>query len=190
MLENQLFEIVKEKYKSKDKLYRLKHVEGVYFLAKKLASIYNLPLEKITYASILHDISKFETKEYMISLINDNDIINNYPFETWHAFAGANYVKKILKIQDEDIINAIRYHVFGRFNMTLLEKIIMLSDFCEETRTFDEANIVRKILLEEKNLDKALYFYYYYLIKHLEEDNKNVLDIQYKLKDYYKEKIC
>lgn len=190
MLESQLFEIVTNIYKKNNKENRINHVKGVYNLSMKVASFYNLDLNKIATASILHDICKYFSLEEMVILIDDEKIIKKYPFEIYHAYAGAKYCEKYLNIKDLDVINSIRYHVFGRINMTIYEKIIMLCDFAEEGRTNNSAKIIRNILLNELNLDKAVYYFYLENISYLEKHNIKVLDEQYELRKIYKEKLC
>ena len=43
-----------------------------------------------------------------------------------------------------EIYNAIKYHVFGRPKMSLLEAIIMIADYTEENREYDTCIECRK----------------------------------------------
>ena len=43
--------------------------------------------------------------------------------------SGSIVVRDELGIDDEDILNAIRYHTTGRAGMSLLEKVIFTADF-------------------------------------------------------------
>ena len=50
--------------------------------------------------------------------------------------AGAIVAKDEYGIEDEDILNAIRFHTVGRPNMSLLEKIIYIADFISRPSEF------------------------------------------------------
>jgi nicotinate-nucleotide adenylyltransferase len=58
-------------------------------------------------------------------------------------------------VKDEDILNAIRYHTTGRPGMSLLEKIIFVSDYIEPGReSAPNLALVRKLAYE--NLDSCV----------------------------------
>ena len=62
----------------------------------------------------------------------------------WHAVTGAIYVQRVLRVDDEDIRNAIRYHTTGRAGMSLLEKIIYVADCTSEERDYKGVDKIRK----------------------------------------------
>ena len=167
---------------------RLIHTFGVCEMAVKLAEKFNIDTEKAYVAALLHDVCKYDDLEVMKELINDNQIIEEYKnvTEAYHAFAAANYAKNILNIEDEDIINAIRYHVMGRIGMSKLEEIIYISDYTEKNRNIESCIICRNEL--ENNYNKAIYLSYDFVIKYLEKNNMTVFDCQYKLREFYKGK--
>jgi nicotinate-nucleotide adenylyltransferase len=45
----------------------------------------------------------------------------------WHAVAGAAFIRHILNVDDEDILQAVRYHTTGRAGMSLLEKVLFVA---------------------------------------------------------------
>ena len=55
------------------------------------------------------------------------------------------YVKEELKIVDEDLLNAIMYHPTGRKNMTILEQIIFVADYVEDTRKYESCIKARNV---------------------------------------------
>lgn len=63
--------------------------------------------------------------------------------------------EKKYNIKDKEILDAIRYHTTGRKNMTLLDKIIFISDYIEPGRKFKGIDEIRE--LAYKDLDLALY---------------------------------
>ena len=138
---------------------RLNHILGVRKMALKLAGDFNLDKEKVEVAALLHDYTKYEPLERQIELINDQYIVERFKDakEIYHAYSAANLIQEEFDIHDETIINMIRYHVYGRIDMNIYEKILVLSDYIEETRTYPRCVECRQ-LLEEKGFDYALYF--------------------------------
>ena len=74
----------------------------------------------------------------MLQIIIDGGIIldgiEKNSDKLWHSIAGACYVRDVLKIDDTDIFNSIKYHTTGRANMSILEKIIFTADYIEPGR--------------------------------------------------------
>ena len=58
--------------------------------------------------------------------------------------ASGSAMAKILGIEDEEILEAIRYHTTGKANMTMLEQIIYLADFISADRDYKDIDIIRK----------------------------------------------
>lgn len=165
---------------------RLKHIYGVANTAKMLAIKYGVDPEKAYIAGLLHDFCKYDSYEDMTSIMNKEDVIKfKDAKEIYHAYASSEYAKRYLNVTDKEILDAIKYHVYGRINMTLLEKIIVISDFCEPNRDFIEASIVRNHF---NNLDLALYEVLKYSVDFLYKKNIAPLDEQLQILNYYKEK--
>jgi HD superfamily phosphohydrolase YqeK len=106
-----------------------------------------------------------------------------YPF-LYHAYLSA-YNYKLKFPYDEDIFNAIHNHVFGRLNMSKLEEIIMISDFTEKNRTYDDCIRCRKILLDG-DMNKAIYESLVATINHCKGEAHPE---QLKLLEEYKERL-
>ena len=138
---------------------RYNHTLGVVKTALELAEIYNVNKEKAEIAALAHDcaknISYDELKEICEkgNIIFTEDDLNSKPI--WHAYAAVVIAKEEFNINDEEILNAIKYHTTGRKNMTVLEKIIYLADYIEPGRTFEKIQEVRE-LTYDKNIDEAL----------------------------------
>ena len=58
----------------------------------------------------------------------------------------------MLKIDDDDIFNAVRYHTTGRENMSLLEKVIFVADFTSFERDYDGVEEIRKVAYKDLDL--------------------------------------
>lgn len=132
------------------------HTIGVMETAIKLAEKYGVDVKKAETAAILHDIAKYEDIEKMEQIVKDhlNDELLGWGGEIMHGPVGAWIIKQELHIDDEDILNAIRYHTTGRAKMTDLEKVIYVSDMIEPNRKFDGVEKLRK--KAEKSLDDAM----------------------------------
>lgn len=107
--------------------------------AVKLAEIYNIDVEKARIAGLLHDCGKLIDKK-----------IENLK----HASEGAEIARKIYKIEDVDILNAIRYHTTGREAMNMLEKIVYIADKIEPNRNFEGVEEIRSMAYY--NIDNAI----------------------------------
>lgn len=128
--------------------YRFKHSVCVSKEAVRLARKYGCDEEKAELAGLLHDVMKDAGKKEQLDIIEKygvrlNEVEQQAP-KLWHAIAGAVYVKKVLKIRDKDIVNAVRYHTTARAEMTPLEKIIYIADYTSEERDYKGVEKMRK----------------------------------------------
>lgn len=138
-------------------IHRYKHINGVAQMAKILANKYNVDEKKAMIAAYLHDYCKYDSKDYIQTLLTKEEIdeCDKFPF-LYHAYASAYVYKKYFG-EDIDIFNAIYNHVFGRPNMSMLEKIIMISDYTEVGREYESCIECRKILFED-GIDSAILY--------------------------------
>lgn len=74
----------------------------------------------------------------------------------WHSLSGAAYINSELGIEDEDILNAVRYHTSGRAGMSTLEKIIFVADFTSAERDYDGIETIRE--KSRRTLEEAMHF--------------------------------
>lgn len=139
---------------------RFIHSVNVSDAAVALAERYGADIEKARLAGILHDSCKEIPKDEMLQIISDGGIIldatEKASSKLWHAIAGSVYVKQTLNIDDDDIINAIRYHTTGRADMSLLEKIIFTADFISDERDYNDVEIMREKAFND--LEDAMLF--------------------------------
>lgn len=135
------FEEIKEDVKERISEHRFEHVCGVMKVAEELSKIYKVDLEKVKIAAIAHDVAKEMKDEDVKKFCEDNNIelgeIVNYP-KVIHSHVGAYIAKVEYGIEDEDILNAIKYHTTGRPEMSMLEKVIYLADFLDESRDHEK----------------------------------------------------
>ncbi len=137
---------------------RIGHSVGTAKVACQLAEKHKADVQKAYKAGMLHDIAKGicgDQLEQMLDYfgITADDTEKKNP-ELLHGRLGAAMVRQELGITDEDVLNAIRWHTTGRAGMSLLEKIIYLSDLIEPTRKFEGIDPIRA--LAEADIDAAM----------------------------------
>ena len=135
---------------------RFVHTLGVVKMAKHLAKQYGINKKKAMIAAYLHDFCKYDSIEYVSSLLDADELaecqISNV---LYHSYGSAKYYLKYIG-NDMDVFNAIKNHVFGRLYMSKLEEIILISDYTEENRKYESCIQCREILLSG-DLDFAIY---------------------------------
>ena len=130
--------------------------------AVRLAKKYGGDCEKAYLAGLLHDITKNATQEEHLQIFSRFDIMLNdiekNSEKLWHAISGAAYIENVLKIDDKEIITAVRYHTTARAGMTQLEKLLYLADFTSADRDYDDIDVMREKveISQEAALDYAL----------------------------------
>lgn len=144
--------------KGKLKESRYIHSLNVADSAKILAAKYGCDEEKAYTSGLLHDVMKNADDEEQLEVIGkagweltDCEKANK---KLWHAVAGAAFMKTELGIEDEDMIEAVRYHTTARKEMSVLEKVIYVADFISADRDYPEVEDVRAAANE--SLEKAM----------------------------------
>ncbi len=98
---------------------------------------------------MLHDITKEESLSSQLQTIAKSDIMNDTVLDKspniYHSITAYLYAKDILNIENNDVLNAIRYHTTGRKNMSMLEKIIFTADTVSYDRTYNDAKRLREL---------------------------------------------
>lgn len=146
-----------EELQNRLSLQRFQHVLRVTETAKSLAKMNGESIESAETAALFHDIAKNMDAEKMKELLtqyNADPLLFEFHKELWHAPAGAIIAREEFGIQDEDILNAIRFHTTGRAHMSKLEMILYIADMTEPGRDFPEVDELR--LLAEGPLDQAM----------------------------------
>lgn len=127
--------------------------------AVKLARIYKEDEKEAEFAGLIHDIAKEMSKEEIEGYLKEQliiiDEIERNQRGLIHAKLGASIAKERFGVNTK-IENAIKYHTTGNVKMNTFAKIIYVADKMEETRTYEEAETVRR--LAEKDLDEAILF--------------------------------
>ncbi len=165
---------------------RYNHVLGVLATAVDLAKRFNVPEEKAQVAAILHDVAKFSDQQWMKSVMISqkmDPLLLDYHAELWHAPVGAYVASYEFGVNDEDVLNAIRYHTTGRADMSDLEKIIYIADMVEPNRKFTGVDELRQ--LKEQGLDVMMEACIKHSIEFLVSKNQPVFPDSLKCYEYF-----
>lgn len=149
---------------------RLKHIYGVRDTALKLGIKYGLDLEILEISALLHDLTKYYSKEDNIRIIDSyftdtKFIYDEYNDNLLHAFSAYVIAKRKYDINNGEILNSILNHTVGRPNMSMYEKVIFISDYVEPNRTYESCVKVRELVDKSLNLavftaiDDSIIFY-------------------------------
>lgn len=170
---------------------RFQHTLRVRDTAIKLAKIHSVDEEKAQVAGFLHDCAKIrdiellkqKSQEYGLEIKGD---LEKAP-QVIHAHLGSILAKELYNVNDEDILNAIKYHTTGRENMSDLEKIIFLADSTEPMRNFEGVEKLRQ--LSVKDLDMAMYYSLNSTIKMLADKNVYIVMDSIRARNFYREMV-
>ncbi len=138
--------------------HRYEHSLNVSYEAVRLAKRYGADEEKAELAGLLHDVAKETSGKEQLKLIK----AAGYPMipelmaapKVWHAPAGAAYVRLKLGIEDEETVNAIRYHTTARAGMSIIEKIVYLADYTSAERSYNGVEDMRRLV--DESLEAAM----------------------------------
>lgn len=151
---------------------RYQHTLGVRYTAQAMAMCLGEDIQKAGYAGLLHDCAKYMSdsdmqKECKKNRIRVSDAEKRQP-SLLHAKLGACYAHKRYGIEDQQIINAIRWHTTGKAEMSTLEKIIFIADYIEPNRKMlPGMEQIRKAAFCD--LDQAMYLILKNTIAYLKE---------------------
>lgn len=135
---------------------RFAHTLGVEACVARLAPLF-LSEEKrseLRAAAILHDIAKELPAEEQKQWIRAESLpltAEDLSSPTLlHAFAAPALIRRFFPhFATEDILSAVFYHTTGRPGMTTFEKLLFLSDYIEEGRTYPSCIEVRRALFSD-----------------------------------------
>ena len=146
---------------SRLKGYRYQHSLGVERAAVWLAGKYGGDPEKAAAAGILHDITKHLSPQEQLNLCEKYGIIPCTVEKSEPKILHGKTAAAIARVEygmPEDVCDAIACHTTGKHGMTILDKILYLADYIEETRDFPGVEKARE--LAKADIDRALLYCY------------------------------
>jgi nicotinate (nicotinamide) nucleotide adenylyltransferase/ribosome silencing factor RsfS/YbeB/iojap len=120
--------------RSKENPHRYEHTMRVLDMAVNLSRRFGADEDKAMIAALFHDMCKDCSKP-------GNDLA--------HATEAAGLMKSEYGIDDEDILNAVRYHTTGRAGMSRLELVIFLADTLEPSRSYEGVSRLRDLVYDD-----------------------------------------
>ncbi|MBQ9375758.1 MAG: bis(5'-nucleosyl)-tetraphosphatase (symmetrical) YqeK [Ruminococcus sp.] len=137
---------------------RYTHSLNVAESALALAERYKADKDKAYVAGLIHDVAKELPTEKQRKLVV-NSKLNVSDIETkatplYHAIAGAELIQTEFGIDDEEIIDAVRYHTVACKDMSKLSQIVYLADLISEDRDYKDVKKMRKYC--EQSLEKGM----------------------------------
>ena len=132
---------------------RMAHVLAVEDMAFRIGLMFypnnGEALNLLRAAALLHDVTKELTDEEQLTILAGHSVIplpeDLASMPTIHALTGALIIPdKFPEFADERLIDAVRYHTTGREGMSIIEKIIFLADYIDDTRTYPSCMALRE----------------------------------------------
>lgn len=169
---------------------RQAHSARVAQLAAKRALGLKISEKKAIMAALFHDCGKNLSpgSPYLEGFSLPQEW-GEVPASVYHQFAGAYVAEKHFGIEDEDVLNAIRYHTSGRPNMSELEKLIFLADMLEEERSYEGVEVLRKLFWQGQGLDECLEEALFQTLEFLKTKQAEIYPLTKKAYEFYKKGV-
>ena len=153
---------------------RFEHTMNVVEKSLEMAEKYDANKLKAKIIALAHDrfrdTNDIELNNLILKYEIDKKYMNNNDLA--HGPVAAAYVKEKYGIEDDDIINGIKYHTTGRKDMSIQEKIIFLADAIEKSRNYPGVSEIRAAA--EQSLDCAVKESLQRTVNHLEKEGRTV----------------
>ena len=173
---------------SLEKTERAMHSVRVARLTLERAKDLHLSEKEVLTAALMHDCGKNlpDDSPYLAGFVPPTEW--SIPPQVLHQYKGAYLLEKCFEIENEDVINAVRYHTSGRPNMSALEKLIFLADMLEEERSYKGVDELRALFWDENGLDKCLAESLYQTLLFLESKGGEIYPLTRSAYEFYKDK--
>ena len=171
------------KVRTTEKRYR--HIQGVVETAVALAEKYGVDVESADIAALFHDACKnldIDEMNMLVEKYGIGDVYIDKP-QLAHSKLAAAILKDEFGVEDQDILNAISYHTTGRAGMSLLEKIIYVSDATEPNRTYADAKRLNHLAFWD--LDRACLEVAEWSVKIITEEGKYLDQDSVRARDWF-----
>ncbi|MCM1089195.1 MAG: bis(5'-nucleosyl)-tetraphosphatase (symmetrical) YqeK [Muribaculaceae bacterium] len=172
---------------------RYEHTLSVAYTAATLAMVHGADKDKALIAGLLHDCAKCLSNKKLLLICRKNslpvsEIERQNPSALLHAKVGSFLACEKYGIEEEDVLNAIRYHTTGRPDMSLLEKILYIADYIEPGRTH-AANLGQIRRIAYQDLDRALLTILEDTLSYLRSTDGQVDSMTKETYEYYKQNL-
>ncbi|MCQ2978463.1 MAG: bis(5'-nucleosyl)-tetraphosphatase (symmetrical) YqeK [Clostridia bacterium] len=184
------YEELENEVKKYEKEKRFNHSLGVVKVSMELAKLNNYDVEKARVCAILHDCAKNLDDDFVNEFCKEYKLDFTYLKDyhnLLHSHLGYYFAKYHFGIEDEEILNAIKYHTSGKAEMTLLEKIIFIADFLDPGRDTSEYQETYNSVKEAtyRNIDEGLVKLIDRQLNYLKVKEKDIYIDTYKAYEFY-----
>lgn len=188
IVENDLYYIPKIKSYINQK--RFNHSVSVASLAYHIAMNNSLNASKAYIAGLLHDIGKYVdfALQEVVAKKYEGLYYDDIPRVLHHQYMSVEIARNEFGIEDEEILDAIKYHATGASNMSKLARIIYASDKIDPSRGYYSQDMINECL---KDIDSGFNYVLsenikYFKLKNMEYKNPLTIQcIKYYLGDKY-----
>jgi predicted HD superfamily hydrolase involved in NAD metabolism len=138
----------------------LAHVEETAELARILAVVHGVDPERTELAALLHDIASGCTSDHLLSLAEefglDISVAEARVPQLLHGRIAAEVLRRDWNITDEELLDAVRFHITGSPHMSLLAKVIFVADKLspDQDKHYGGLDPVREVAMT--SLDEAI----------------------------------
>jgi len=136
---------------------RIPHVVACEAEACRLAERWEVNIDEAREAAILHDITKKLDFYENMCIISKHGVTfekhGKNGEKLLHSITGALIAQTKFGVSDT-VSEAIKWHTTGKAGMSMLEKVVYIADYIEETRCFPGVDELRK--LAYTNIDEAM----------------------------------
>ena len=165
------------------------HSLGVEEMAVRLAEMHGADTDKAAFAGRYHDLAKNFDNETMDAYIRKYDLpeylLGNNALA--HSKVAAAILENEFGVDDEDVLNAVRYHTTARKDMSILEETIFVADVVEDNRTYSDLDYYQQ--LAYRDLDQACLEILEYTIRSLTTKGKEIDKDTLEARDWVLNKI-
>ncbi len=160
--------------------------------AKELCLRFGEDAELGEIAGVAHDICKEMKSNLLINLVQEggqeiSQIEKDKP-SLLHGKAAMVLLNKMFNVENEDLLEAVGNHVFGKPNMCNLAKILYIADKSEPGRHYVTSDYLENI--ENKTLNELVCYVLEKNIDYLNKKGKSISEITYKFLQSVKEGEC
>ncbi len=172
---------------------RYRHTVSVANTAACLAMAHGVSVYKALTAGMLHDCAKCYSDEKLLKKcmekgIEIRDAEKRLP-ALLHAKYGAYLAREKYGIKDSEIISAIECHTTGKPGMSMLDKLVFISDYIEPYRNHSEKLLsIRGLAFRDP--DKALFCILENTLKYLREKGDPIDDMTERTYCHYRRELA
>ena len=136
---------------------RYDHTLRVADTAERLAQIHGVDPVRARLAALLHDVARETEPEVFLRLAEEWDLAVGEPErqspKLLHAPVAAEFARRELGVEDEEVLAAIRAHTVGKAGMGPLALALYVADKIEPARYYPSVGSIRG--LAQKDLREA-----------------------------------